>query len=300
LDRGHWNFSPYVNLTRQSQELVDYYFGVDTNEVMPGRPEYTPGSAFNYALGLNTSYRWRRHVLFFANASLWTLDDEILGSPLTDSRRGITTYFGAAFFAGNIYDPSKVDPDRESQWSWRLNYGYQVAGNIVGTVDQGDFSKSTRSDANIGGFTLGRRVIHGERIDFHARTSVYRHFEEPFQDDFFSFAAFLEAMGTGYFPWSETPSFRWGFGFGFDYAQSVPQEEQIKGIEKGRDTNQFLNYLEMTVDFPLSKITKAKALRNCWAGLTIVHRSGIFSTSDLLGNVFGGSDWLTAHWECIR
>ena len=54
------------------------------------------------------------------------------------------------------------------------------------------------------------------------------------------------------------------------------------------------------VDFPLSKMSKAKGLRNCWVGLTIVHRSGIFSTSDILGNVFGGSDWLTAHWECIR
>ena len=71
-------------------------------------------------------------------------------------------------------------------------------------------------------------------------------------------------------------------------------------MEKGRSTNQFLNYLEMTVDFPLSKITKAKALRNCWAGLTIVHRSGIFSSADLLDNVFGGADWLTAHIECIR
>ena len=51
---------------------------------------------------------------------------------------------------------------------------------------------------------------------------------------------------------------------------------------------------------PVSKITKAKALQNCWTGLTIVHRSGIFSTADVLGNVFGGSDWLTVHWECIR
>ncbi len=300
FDRGRWNFSPYVNLTRQSQELVDYYFGVDTAEATPLRPEYTPGSAFNYGLGINTSYQWRRHVLFFVNASLWSLDDEILGSPLTDRQRGITTYFGVAFFAGNIYDPSKVDPHREGQWSWRLNYGYQAAGNIVGEIDQGDFSKSSRSDANIGGFTLGRRVIDGERIDFHARAAVYRHFEEPFQDDFFSFAAFLEAMGTGYFPWSETPSFRWGFGFGFNYAQSVPMVEQIKALESERNTNQFLNYLEMSVDFPLSKITKARALRNCWAGLTIVHRSGIFSSADLLDNVFGGSDWLTAHWECTR
>jgi hypothetical protein len=39
-------------------------------------------------------------------------------------------------------------------------------------------------------------------------------------------------------------------------------------------------------------------MQNCYAGLTVVHRSGIFGTSDLLGDVSGGADWITAHFEC--
>jgi len=31
-----------------------------------------------------------------------------------------------------------------------------------------------------------------------------------------------------------------------------------------------------------------------------VHRSGIFATSDILGNVSGGSDVLSMHIECKR
>jgi hypothetical protein len=39
-------------------------------------------------------------------------------------------------------------------------------------------------------------------------------------------------------------------------------------------------------------------MQNCYAGVTVVHRSGIFGTSDLLGDVAGGADWITAHLEC--
>ena len=60
------------------------------------------------------------------------------------------------------------------------------------------------------------------------------------------------------------------------------------------------NTLEMTLDFPLRRISKANWLQRCYAGLSIVHRSGIFGTSDILGDVSGGADWMTAHVACTR
>jgi hypothetical protein len=48
----------------------------------------------------------------------------------------------------------------------------------------------------------------------------------------------------------------------------------------------------------MRRLVKAKSVHDCYAGLTVVHRSGIFGTSDLLGDVAGGSDWITAHFEC--
>jgi hypothetical protein len=47
-------------------------------------------------------------------------------------------------------------------------------------------------------------------------------------------------------------------------------------------------------------MSKAKWLQDCYAGVTLVHRSGIFGTSNLLGDVSGGADWFTAHLECVR
>ena len=108
----------------------------------------------------------------------------------------------------------------------------------------------------------------------------------------------MMATGRGYSPWSKEEVFRYGFGFGMSYADKVPIAEQRKQASKGNNTSRFLNYLELQLDFPLRRLFKSKSMQNCYAGLTVVHRSGIFGTSDLLGDVAGGSDWITAHFEC--
>jgi hypothetical protein len=194
-----------------------------------------------------------------------------------------------------------MDEDRIGEWSWRINYGYQADGNIVSEIDQGDFSKSTVADTNIGGLTLAKLLQDGERVDFLGRLAWFRHYEkDEGNGNFSSYAAYIMARGTGYSPWSKEEVFRWGFGFGMSYAETVPIAEQRKQAAKGDNTAHFLNYLEMTLDFPLRRVTKARWLEQCYAGLTIVHRSGIFGTSDFLGDVAGGADWLTAHLECTQ
>ena len=108
------------------------------------------------------------------------------------------------------------------------------------------------------------------------------------------------AMGTGYSPWTNRELFRYGFGFGFSYADKVPIIEQVKQEDRGENTSHLLNYLEAQVDFPLRNLFSDGRLENCYAGLTIVHRSGIFGQVDIIGNVAGGSDVLTGHLECTR
>ena len=226
----------------------------------------------------------------------------MLDSPLVEEDGFSTAFVGGTYLFGNARKPEYIaDPARVGEWSWRVNYGYQADGNIVSEIDQGDFSKSEVADTNIGGLTFSKLLSAGERIDFLGRVAWFRHFEEDEGNgNFSSYAAYIMAMGKGYSGWSNEELFRWGFGFGMSYAQTVPIAEQRKQASKGDNTAHFLNYLEMTLDFPLRRVSKAKWLQNCYAGLTIVHRSGIFGTSDFLGDVSGGSDWLTAHLECMQ
>ena len=138
-------------------------------------------------------------------------------------------------------------------------------------------------------------------MDFLGRLAWFRHYEEDEGNgNFNSYNAYIMAMGKGYSGWTGEEWFRWGFGFGMSYAETVPIEEQRKQESRGENTAHFINYLEMMVDFPLRRVSRAEWLQDCYAGLTIVHRSGIFGTSDLLGDVSGGSDWITAHLECVR
>ena len=137
-------------------------------------------------------------------------------------------------------------------------------------------------------------------MDYWGRLSFNRRFENDLQDDFWEYNAYVMVMGTGYSPWTDKELFRYGLGFGFSYAERVPMVEQIKQASRGENTSHFLNYLEAQIDFPLSRLFGDAVSNKCYVGLTLVHRSGIFANSDILGNVSGGSDVLTAHLECKR
>ena len=302
IDAGPWAFSPFVNWSWQDANLGNYYFGVSEAESTPERPAYLPGDSQWVSFGINTSWQVTNEIVFFGNVSFGGADSEIAESPLTEEDGFSNVFFGGTYTFGNARRPDYIlDPERRNEWSWRLNYGYQADGNIVSEIDQGDFSRSSVADTNIAGLTFSKLLSSGRRVDFLGRLAWFRHLErDEGNGRFSSYAAYIMAMGRGYAPWSDRELFRWGFGFGASYATRVPIAEQRKQAAKDDNTSHFLNYLEMTLDFPLRNFGKQRWLANCYAGLSVVHRSGIFGTSDLLGDVSGGSDWITAHVECVR
>ena len=305
FDAGPWIFSPFISWSWQDENLTNYYFGVSPEEARPDLPEYTPGDSQQVSFGLNSSWQVTNRITLFGNVAFGGPSSEVVNSPLVDEDNFSQAFVGGTYTFGNARRPDYImSEDRVGEWTWRVNYGYQANGNIVSEIDQGDFSRSELApDARLGGITFGKLLADGERIDFTAKASAFRHFEkDEGNGNFWSYAAFIHAQGSGYSPWSGEEIFRWGFGFGMSYADTVPIVEQRKQTGPGArgNTAHFLNYLEMTLDFPLRRISKANWLQRCYAGVTVVHRSGIFGTSDLLGVVSGGSDWITAHLECAQ
>ena len=300
FDRGSFTFSPFVSWSWTDDKLTNYYYGVSAAEARPGRPEYAPGEAQWIGLGVNTTWWLTDRIQFFGNVGFGDVDTAVSESPLVEEDMQSAIFVGGTYVFGNVRKPERfITSERAGEWSWRVNYGYQASGNIVSEIDHGDFSRSDIADTNVGGVTFGKLLTDGPRMDFIGKVAVFRHFEEDEGNgNFFSYAAYMTAMGTGYSPWSKEEVFRYGFGFGMSYAETVPIAEQRKQASSGDNTSKFLNYLELQLDFPLRRLFKAKSMRNCYAGLTVVHRSGIFGTSDLLGDVSGGADWITAHFEC--
>lgn len=301
FDLGKFAFSPFVGWAWNSDKLTNYYFGVTEEEARPDLPAYTPGESQWINFGLNTNFKLNSRVTFFANVGFGSVDTAVAESPLVEEDGNSAFFAGGTFSFGNVREETAyITPERAREWSWKVNYGYQAEGNIVSEIDQGDFSKSTVADTNIAGITFGKLLSDGPRVDFNGKLAIFRHLEEDEGNgNFFSYAAYITATGKGYSQWSREEIFRYSFGFGMSYAETVPIAEQRKQEAKGNNTSRFLNYLELQLDFPLRRLFKqSKSMRNCYAGITVVHRSGIFGTSDILGDVAGGADWITAHLEC--
>lgn len=294
-------FSPYLSLIYQDQDLIQYYYGVSASEARVDLPKYSPSAALFARLGLNTTYRLIDNWYLFANITWESLDRQITDSPLVDERNLYTAFLGFHYQFGNVFQPHSSTPEASNSkdWSWRLHGGYQ-AQMVFHKLHRGDVKRSRDVHTYLAGATLGKLLSDGDIIDFWGKFSINRRLENDYQDNFWEYNVYAMAMGTGYSPWSQRELFRYGFGFGFSYAQRIPMVEQIKQQRKGSYTSHFLNYLEAQVDFPLRHFTDAKSVRDCYVGVTLIHRSGIFSTSDILGNVSGGSDILAGHMECKR
>ncbi len=299
-DVGNWMFSPFVSVAFQDDDLTGYYYGVSAEDAAPGRPAYTPGNATNFAYGVNAWYQLTDHVFLFGNGSFEAFDSTIRNSPLVEEDLVATAFVGAGYLFGPTRRSTRVPTERAGEWSWRLNAGYAAKENIFPYLMAGKWERSDKANTDIAGLTVGKLLMGGPRVDFYGKLALFRHFEHDYQDDFWNYTGYIMAIGKGYVPWSEKLAFRYGIGFGASYAETVPAVEKIKQAERDRNTSHFLNYLEFMADVPLARLTKAKAVRNCFTGITVVHRSGIFGSSDILGEVSGGSDWLTLHLECLH
>jgi outer membrane protein len=301
MQMGAFSLSPFITLSFLDDELANYYYGVTEEESQAaGIPAYAPGASSNISLGVATSWQISQHIFAFGNVGLEFVDQNIEYSPIVGGDIGATAFVGAGYFFGPVSRSKYVNEERKREWSWRVNYGYTGEHNIVYLPMQGNLEKSSKVDTNIAGFTLGKLLQDGQRVDVYGKVALFRHIEEPLQDDFWSYAAYVMLIGKGYVPWSDKVAFRWGFGAGASYAQKIPSIELVKAQEKDRNNSKLLNYLEFTVDFPIDGIIKSKLARNCYVGLVVNHRSGLFESSDMLGQVTGGSDWYTVSLECLR
>jgi outer membrane protein len=92
---GGWTFVPALAAKWQSEELVDYYWGVRADEALPVRPEYHAGAAVVPELSLLATRRFGAWTLYARVAHSW-LPGEIADSPIVerDARTGIALGIG--------------------------------------------------------------------------------------------------------------------------------------------------------------------------------------------------------------
>ena len=84
--REPWVLTPAVGVTWQSNNLTDYYYGVERDEVTGSRPYYSAGDAWNPFVSLTTQYYFTHKWSSLLTVRYECLDNEISNSPIVNKQ----------------------------------------------------------------------------------------------------------------------------------------------------------------------------------------------------------------------
>jgi MipA family protein len=160
-------------------------------------------------------------------------------------------------------------------------------------------STKTSDQTRVSAVEVGRPFIerlNGWPLDVIGYLGLLHHSERGLQQDFWQIDADMKVFYFG-FPWSDLVRTRVGFGLGISYAQKVPFVEQRDQASRGRNASKLLNYLDPSIDVSVGDLFGIRTLRETYFGFGVSHRSGIFGSSQLLGNVNGGSNYIYTYIE---
>lgn len=293
---GNLSLKPSLALEQRSAGLNDYYYGVRSSEGTALRPAYDPGAGMNAVVGLYAQYnlteRWR--LLTGLSATRWA--GGVRRSPIVDDRTQLSAFLGFAYdFALNQPKPWQEG----TPLLFKVLHGKSTDCNLVPVMRLSCTSTKTDDQTAVTSIEIGRPFVEGLNdwpLDVVGYVGLLRHHERDLQQDTWQLNAYMKAFYYG-FPWRDRVRTRIGFGIGVSYAQKVPFVEMRDQLRRGRNASKLLNYLDPSIDVSVGDLLRVKALRETYFGFGVSHRSGIFGTSQLLGNVDGGSNYIYSYVE---
>ena len=152
---------------------------------------------------------------------------------------------------------------------------------------------------SITGVHIGKPFIeklNGWPLDFVGYAGLVYHNDRNLQANGIQADLFMKAYYYG-LPWNHKVKTRLGWGLGVSFANRVPYTEVSSQAARDRPTSRLLNYLDPTIDVSLGDLIGSPGLKEAYIGLGVSHRSGIFGSSRLLGDVNGGSNYIYTYLE---
>jgi outer membrane protein len=291
---GALSLRPHAMLSLRSADLNNYYYGVRPEEARADRPAYQSAMGVIPEIGLQASYQLSSKWRLLAGASVARLPGTVRDSPIVDHGSVRSVEFAA------LYD---ISPQHDS-WPRRpliarAFYGASSECDVIPIATLRCTSTHTEDKTGIVGFELGQPFIdrlNGWPLDLAGFVGLTHHRERNLQSDLTEVKAYIKAYFYG-FPWDAKLRTRLGLGVGLSYANEVPVSEKRNQARRGRNTSRLLNVFDPTVDFSVGDLFGVPSLRETYAGAGVSHRSGIFGTSQLLGNVNGGSNYIYGYVE---
>jgi outer membrane protein len=292
---GRLTLRPHIELARRDAKLNNYYYGVRPGEATALRPAYEPGSGNNLQLGLYGTYAITKGWRMLAGFSSTRWPSGVRGSPIVNGRTQ------NALMLGVLYD---FAPDHEA-WPDKRPLLVRVLAGRASDCDVAKIARlactstQTQDGTRIASVELGRPFIEGVRgwpLDLVGYVGLLHRDDRGVQPNSWQLNAYMKAQFYG-FPWRERVMTRIGLGAGLSYASRVPLIEVRDQQRNNRNTSKLLNYLDPTIDVSVGDLLGASKMKRVFLGLGVSHRSGIFGSSQLLGNVNGGSNYIYSYLE---
>lgn len=295
---GRWTWRPSVSLAWRNAKLNDYYYGVQPAEATTGRPAYSAGAGINASLGLYGSYQLSQGWRLLGGASATLLSGSIKDSPIVSKRLLPAVYLGAAYDFGS---PRPRAAEDGSPTYIKLTYGRSTEDgcHLVKILTARCFATASRNSTSIQAIQIGKpfaQNFNGWPVDLVGYVGLTRHDERGLQPNGLQLDLFMKAYYTG-FPWRDRVKTRLGLGVGVSLAQRVPYIEASSAAVANDPSSRMLQYLDPTLDVSLGDLIGSRALKETYLGFGVSHRSGIFGSSRLLGNVNGGSNYIYSYVE---
>lgn len=181
----------------------------------------------------------------------------------------------------------------DNDYSLRVTHGKVTKSNL-GEVLLLDI-RSHKHDFKVTSLDAGyllKKEAFDLPLDFYLKGGLAHFNEASMQSDVYEATIYIKVYYNIDF-WQNRV--RVGFGEGASYTSEVLYYEKLKTQENNDNTSNFLNYLDLSLDFDIGKLFKYDALKDTYLGVAIKHRSGIFG---LINNVrHGGSNYYVLSLE---
>jgi hypothetical protein len=165
----------------------------------------------------------------------------------------------------------------------------------LATVMIGDFKASPESNYAIAG-SWGHRysdTLFGLPFPMSANVGLQYFNERGYQDDGYGINAYVKAHYDWDLPFTKT-MLRLGLGEGLSYVTRIAVSEKRDFATKGVESVKLMNYLEWTIDLPLTQFASVHSLlhggiEEFSIGFIVWHRSTVFG---LFGESGGGVNFM--------
>ncbi len=284
-EEGNWRFHPFARLRWKDARFNNHYYGLDVD---------TPGSGFDFSAGAEVRYNMYKNFYLVARASATVLDEKTYQSSTIDSRSESVAYLGVGFFN----DKSKrAHTTLQARPYLRLAYGESTPsslGEILVFHSEGD-PYENRMTSLFYGYPISDELFDLPIAIYLTPGVVYHHPSEVQP----AFPEYVLAF-KGYYTFKWPTRWRFGFAEGLSYLTHMTYIEQQEMDKNNYRASQLMNYLDVSFDLNLGELFNSRSMQDWWFGYSIHHRSALYETSSMFGNIKGGSNYQTVylqyHW----